>query len=117
MEPWWTNQAAGWVGGGLGGVIGLLGAALGVVAGRGAATGRGRPAVMVILAIMLGLGGFCLVAGIVALILGQPYHVWYPTALIGAISTLVSGVNAPIILKRYKQAEARRLDAQEIRRG
>ncbi len=117
MDPWWTQQTAGLIGGALGGGIGLLGAGLGVIAGYGAPKGKGKPAVLAILGAMLGLGALALVAGVAGVFLGQPYHVYYPLLLIGGIGSLVGGINAPIILRRYQQAEARKLDAEELRRS
>ena len=116
MDPWWTDQAAGWIGGGLGGLIGLLGAGFGVAAGLLAPRGKGRPIVKALGVAMLALGGASLITGVVALFAAQPYHVYYPLLLIGFIGVLVAGINLPIVLVRYRQAEARRLGAEELRR-
>ncbi len=114
---WWTPQEAGWIGGGLGGVIGVLGAGLGVAAGLLVNKGKGKPLILALLALMLAVGVASLLAGLIALTARQPYHVSYPLLLIGGISTLVAGINAPVILARYRQADARRLDAEQLRRS
>ena len=62
-------------------------------------------------------GALSLVAGLVALASGQPYHVWYPLVLLGGIPTLVFGFLWPAMRQRYIQAEQRALAAEEIRRG
>lgn len=116
MDPWWTVQQAGWIGGSLGATLGLLGGAFGMTAGFLAPKGKGKVAVLSLIGVILGLGVLSLVAGIVALIASQPYHVYYPLLLIGGIGSIVAGVNLPVILARYRQAEARRLDAAELRR-
>ena len=117
MDPWWTQQAAGLVGGGLGGLVGVLGAVVGVVAGVYAPRGRGKGVVVGGLWVMIGLGVVCLVGGVVAVVVRQPYHVFYPLLLIGFVASVVGGCNAPVVLRRYRQAESRRLSAEELRRG
>jgi hypothetical protein len=51
------------------------------------------------------------------MLLRQPYHVWYPLALAGFILTFVCGGLLPVLLLRYRQAEARRMQAQDLRRS
>ena len=58
-----------------------------------------------------------LLIGIIAVFSRQPYHVWYPMVLSGAILGTVCGINLPIVAMRYKQAEARRIDAEALRRS
>src|SRR5262245_2302780 len=107
MTEWWNahdgaliGTFAGAGGGVLGGVFGSL---IGVLAPRG--IGR-RVIVPLHIAVVLS-GAACLVAGVVAVIAGQPYHVFYPLLLIGGILTLVMGGLLPVVLARYRQAEAR----------
>jgi hypothetical protein len=90
---------------------------LGVTAGLLARRGKGKAVVMALLAIIIGIGLLCLGAGIVAAIQGQPYAVYYPLLLIGFISVVVGGVNAPALARVYRQAEARRVGAEEVRRA
>jgi uncharacterized membrane-anchored protein len=63
------------------------------------------------------LGITCLIAGLVAVFAHQPYHVFYPLLLIGAILTFVMGGLLPMVLIRYRQAEARKMDANLLRKG
>ncbi|MEZ6235810.1 MAG: hypothetical protein R3B68_16625 [Phycisphaerales bacterium] len=114
---WWTQQAAGWIGGGVGAGIGLLGGLIGVLGGLCVPKGKAKPLVLALFAIMIGAGAISLIAGVVALIDSQPYHVFYPLLLIGLIACGVGGGNLPFVLKAYRQAEARRMDAEELRRG
>ena len=56
--------------------------------------------------------GLCsLVAGVVALVLRQPYMVYYPLLLLGIISTAVSTSCIRAFRKRYEEAELRRMSA------
>lgn len=107
-EPgWWSSQQAGLLGGIAGSVLGLLGAAIGVLAGRC----RAKPVVMTLITLGLVVGVFSLFGGVFALAARQPYHVTYPLLLLGGIAVLVLGFNLPGILRRYRTAELRRMTA------
>jgi len=106
---WWSRSEAGWLGGVIGGGIGIIGAIIGTLCGWG----RGR-------SIAVGLGWLVVVAGVVSLLAGgvavaagQPYAVYYPLLLLGAISTLVMGGNMRTIRKRFAEAELRRMEAMD----
>ncbi|GMV72173.1 MAG: hypothetical protein DYG93_08690 [Leptolyngbya sp. PLA2] len=117
MEPWvpldkaWMLGA--FIGGGGGTAIGLLGATAGVLAPRGI----GRRAVLgsMLAFALIGLG--LVVAGVVGLIVGQPFHVWFWLLQPGVIFAFVTGPLIPVVARRYAQAEQRRLDAEALRRG
>ncbi len=117
MIEWWNahdGNLYGAIGGSVLGVVGgCLGAAAGVLAPRGKRRGLVMGAMWVVLVAEL----IMLAAGLVAVIQGQPYHVWYPLVLCGGIVTLVLGPLIPVVNMRYRQAEARRMDAEGIRRG
>ena len=55
-----------------------------------------------------------LIMGIVALVNGQPWGVWYSLLLPGVVGTLVVGANSLVILKRYREVEERRLAAKDL---
>jgi hypothetical protein len=117
MTPWWDQETAilvGAIGGSAIGVIGgLYGAAMGVLAPRGKCKGL----LMSVHVSMIVLGVVALVAGIVAAISGQPYAVYYPLLLGGGLVSLLFSLLLPVVVVRYRQAEARRLDAEQFRRG
>ncbi len=115
VEPWFTN--AGLVGGLIGGGIGILGAVYGTAVGVLAPRGKGRPFVFALHWAALALGGVFLVAGVTAVITGQPYGVWYSLLLPGLLLTILMGTMTPAIKLRYRQAEHRRLAGEEFRRG
>ncbi len=115
MTEWWSAQSSGLVhalGGILGALCGVLGALSGVLAPRG----KGKALIVAgfVLFGLVGLGS--LAASIVALAQGQPYHVWYPLLLGGALFSILPSVLLPVVLMRYRQAEARRMEAEELRR-
>jgi hypothetical protein len=115
-EPWFDlNSFDAWfgavVGGGLGTLGGLLGAAAGILAPRGKAKGLilgGLYATIVI-------GVACLLFGACAIIVGQPRGIWFGPVLCGAIISFVMGGLLPMIRMRYREAEHRRIDADGIR--
>ncbi len=116
--PWFDPNTFGmWFGSIAGGVGGSLGGILGALAGMLAPRGKGRPVVMGGFVVFLALGLASLAFGVVAIVNGQPYGIWYPPSLLGLILTLVMGGLLPVVRKRYAEAEARRLDASGIRHG
>ncbi len=114
VEPWFN---AGLVGGLMGGGIGILGGVYGTVVGLCAPRGKWRSFVFAMHWAALALGGVLLVAGVTAVITGQPYGVWYSLLLPGLLLTVLMGTMTPVIKLRYRQAEHRRLEAEEFRRG
>ena len=115
MEAWWTVQQSGMIGGIGGALIGVLGAALGC-SGVLVQRGKCKPLVMGILAFMIVVGLATLCTAFVALAQKQPYHVWYVLLMGGLLSACLPGGLMPVILARYKAAERRRLEAEQLRR-
>jgi len=114
VEPWFDPGLAG---GFLGGGVGVLGAVYGTVVGVLAPRGKGRTYVMAMHWGVMALGAVFLVAGIGAAFADQPYGVWYALLLPGVILLVLMGAFTPVIKQRYRQAEHRRLQAEEFRRG
>ncbi len=102
---WWSGRIAGLIGGIGGSVIGCLGALIGCLAG----TGKARRFVLSLTKILIGLGILLTIAGIVAVVLQQPYAVWYPLLLAGVVLTSVLGINLRSIKRRYDELEIRRM--------
>ena len=109
MTPgaWWSDRSAGLIGGIGGSLLGLIGAAIGVLAGIGA----GRRAVVLLLIAMTALGGVLLTAGIVAVVLGQPYGVYYPLLLGGGLCGMLGTIGFVATRQRFAQVELRRMQA------
>ena len=104
---WWDDRTGGWIGGILGAILGCLGGLIGVLAGVGKAR---RLALWLTTALFL--TGLLLVAvGIVAAVQSQPYGIWYPILLLGAISSAVCGGMLPVVRRRYEQLELRKMAA------
>ena len=102
---WWTGSQAGRLGGIAGSALGILGAAIGWLGSAGRAKGF-------VLGALKGIGWMgigALAWGGLALGTGQPYAVYYPLFLIGAISAAL-GFSLPRSLsKRYEELELRRM--------
>lgn len=114
-QPWFHNY--GLAGALLGAGAGVYGAIYGSCAGTMAPLGRGKAFILALHWSGIALGVALLGAGIVALAAGQPYGVWFALILPGAILALVLAPITPVIRLRYRQAEQRRLEAEEFRRG
>jgi hypothetical protein len=72
--------------------------------------------------LVLGLGWFLaclslieLSVGLIALLTGQPYGVWYGLGLAGLIGMLVIPPNLLVLRYRYREAEERRIQAEDLR--
>jgi hypothetical protein len=104
---WWSDPQGGLIGGIGGALYGICGGLIGTLC----TLGRGRRlALAVCWACVIG-GALSLVIGVVALCLGQPYHVWYPPLLGGIIGTAVCGGLLPVIRRRFNEHEMRRMAA------
>ncbi len=114
VEPWFNPGLAGGL---LGGGVGVLGAVYGCLAGVLAPRGTARPIVMAVHWGMMALGVVFIAAGSWAAVADQPYGVWYALLLPGFLLVVLMGVFTPVIKQRYRQAEHRRLQAEEFRRG
>lgn len=118
MSAWMTMQEANLMGAVAGGVFGVLGGGLtGPLIGWLAPQGRAKPLVVGLQCFWVGLGVALLATGLAAVVVSQPFYVAKPFLLVGAIATAVMGGLLPITLMRYRQAERRRMDAQDLRRG
>jgi hypothetical protein len=108
---WWPRRTGSLIGtvGGL--VIGFLGGLIGTLGGMG----RARSFVLRLTATLIGIGVLSLIAGVVAVMVGQPFAVYFPLLLIGIILTAVCGGNLPALRRRYEQIELRKMAAMDSR--
>ena len=109
-RAWWTDRDGGWIGGLAGCILGGFGALVGLLT----ALGRARAFVLGGLVMMAALGVASFVAGIIALLSGQPYAVWYPLVLIGVLSAGLGFALRPQITRRFEEAELRRMSALDL---
>ena len=104
---WWSGRHAGILGAIGGSALGILGAAVGWLG----SAGRAKGFVLKTLEGIAWLGIGVLLFGAVAFLGGQPYEVYYPLVLLGAISAAL-GFSLPRSLsKRYEDLELRRMQA------
>ncbi len=108
-NAWWTDPQGGWIGGLLGAGIGGVGALVGTLAGLG----RSRALVLLVVKLTMAGSGLLLLVGIYAVVIGQPYGVFYPLLLTGGIGLVVFASNYPGLINRYRQLELRQMQAQD----
>ncbi len=116
MEPWWTVQQTGLIGGIGGAAIGMVGALVGSLSFL-IVRGKGKPFMVGLFGVMIAVGVALLGVTIVAMVKSQPRHVWYPLMLGGILSTVLFGSLLPVVLIRYRAAETRRMEAEQLRRS
>jgi hypothetical protein len=94
-----------------GAVLGCVGAMIGVLT----ALGRARSLVIASARTLIAFGAAAFVAGIIASAWSQPYSVFYPLLLLGAIACIVPLGLLPTIRRRYEEVELRTMRAHDIR--
>jgi hypothetical protein len=105
---WWDARTSGLVGGIGGSALGIF---LGCVIAPLIGSGRARIFVYMSLGAVGGCGLIGFVAGLSALAVGQPYHVFYPLLLLGGMSVLFGFGGIALALQRYRQHDLRRMSA------
>ena len=115
IEPWFDPQTAGMIGGFAGAGVGIIfGGIGGPLMGYAAPRGKWKPLIIGMFAAGITLGLVSLAIGLYALSDKQPYHVWYPFTLVGGIMIFVEACILPGILKQYRIAEERAVDAAQL---
>jgi hypothetical protein len=110
---WWSPQQSALIGTVGGSTIGCFCAIIGILAGLG----KARRFVLTATGALI-VGGILLVlAGIFAAATRQPYAVWYPLLLSGAILTFVLSINIYSIKRRYDDLEIRRMTSMDTAGG
>jgi hypothetical protein len=115
-QPWFDELTFGiTVGAFGGGIAGTLAGIWGGLVGTFAPKGKGRAVLIPIGWAFVAGGALALAFGLTALVAGQPYGIWYPPLLSGPIIAVVVGCLMPVVYRRYAEAEARRVQAEEFR--
>lgn len=109
-EPWFPEHYAWVFGTGIGVLAGIIGTMVGILAPMG----KAKAIVFAIYWFGLIASAVCLIAGISAVLAGQPYGVWYGLLLAGFIGSLVLGANYFTMVYAYRRAEARKMAAQNL---
>jgi hypothetical protein len=104
----WFGDATGGLVGGIGGaLLGLLGAVVGWLGSRG----RARRAVVGALIAAVALGAAAGAVGLYAVVVGQPYAVWFSLMMTGGLAVVICGCLLPVLTRRYRELELRRINA------
>jgi hypothetical protein len=106
---WWSDRAAGWIGGIGGSVLGCLGSILAVLAAKG----RCRGFVVWTSLVFIVMGIMAFVMGVAAVVVGQPYAVWFPLLLIGFLLLSILPFRLRQFQKGYEDLEMRRMAAMD----
>ena len=109
---WWSARAGGIIGGVGGSVIGMLGALLGTLTARR----RGRGFVLGAMLTLTVIGAGLTLVGGVAVITKQPYAVYFPLLLAGAIMAVVFGNGRRTARRAFEDAELRKMRALDLSR-
>jgi hypothetical protein len=109
---WWSERVGVLLGVMLGSSLGVLGALIGVLGGRG----KARRTVLALLVGMIAIGGCLVLVGAAAASSSQPRHVWYPLLAIGGASAIIALVILPAMRRRYAADELRRIEAMDAGR-
>jgi len=96
------------------GGYGILVSAWGAAAGVLASIGRGRRSVMISGIGFLLFGILLIAAGLFCLFSDYGRHIWLSFLLWGAFGVVLFGLLLPVVLRRYRQVEAQRLQAQDL---
>lgn len=110
-DPWFDPNRYAWV---FGAALGIVGGILGSLAGSLAPRGKAKPLVLGLFGVGLIACALMLAASIVAFMDDQPYGVWYGLGLPGLLGLLVLGGLMPVVQRRYREAEQRRLSATDL---
>jgi hypothetical protein len=106
-DQWWSEPQAGLYGAALGSCLGILGAMIEIFASRQ----KMRSLTLELFAVGLTISSICLVVGLAAVVVQQPWHVYYSLLLGGGIGVCVLGGNLWNLLRRYRADELRRMAA------
>jgi hypothetical protein len=106
---WWSDRAAGWIGGIGGSVLGCLGSILAVLAAKG----RNRGFVVWTSVTLILMGVFSVIVGIAAVAVGQPYAVWFPLLLLGVLLLAILPLRLRQYQRGYEDLELRRMASMD----
>lgn len=97
-------------GGIMGALLGVLGAIVGVFTSRG----RGKALVLALLMLMMVVGLCSLVMGVVFLMGGKGYAVYYPLLILGVIALLLPLSLFRTVRLRFRELEMRRMRSRNL---
>ena len=111
IQPWFDPNHYAWIPGTVYGCIaGVMGGLVGWLVPRG----KAKRFILSAWITLWAAGIALLAVGVLALIGGQPWGVWYALLLPGMVGAIVIGGNLLVILKRYREVEQRRFSATDL---
>jgi uncharacterized membrane protein YqgA involved in biofilm formation len=113
MEQWFSSQTAGAIGGLIGTVLGLTGVLIGCSCGICVRKGW-KKFMYSIFTLAIAASVLLLATGLVAVVIKQPYHVWYSFLLPGVIGTVIFSSLFPIVRKRFVEKELKQIQAKDL---
>ncbi len=111
IEAWFSPELA-WIPGTLLGVIG--GGIGGPLAGIFAPRGKFKKQVLGFYYMIIVISAVMFIAGVAALLSGQPYGVWYALGFPGLLCLILFGVLIGVVSRRYEEAELRKTMADDL---
>ena len=113
-SDWFLPHTDGMIGGIVGTLWGIYGGTVGGLCGFLVPRGKGRRWLTGLILFGFGMTILQLVIGMMALLFGQPYHVWYPLILCSGIMLILTPMMFSVIKKGYEQAELRKMQALDM---
>lgn len=110
-EPWFNPSLYAWL---PGTAMGVAAGCWGALAGTLGPRGQGRGLVLGAAIALIAVAAALFLAGVAALIAGQPYGVWYGLGFPGLLCLILLPTLLPKILRQFQHAEDRRLHAQDF---
>ena len=108
-SPWWSDQAAGLIGGGIGALLGCLGSLMEWLTSKG----KAPRFVLVTVRVLIVVGVVATVCGLWAILQKQPYSVWFALLMLGGLTLLI----LPFRMRRYegqfRAIELRRMSSMD----
>ena len=117
-EPWFEPSTfSAYFGSTVGVIGGVFGTVVGIVGGVLLPRGKGKAFIRAALVALLILGLALLAIGLCALADGQPYGIWYPLVLGGAIFSIVGGLQSMMLGRIFRVIDRRKMEADDLRRA
>jgi hypothetical protein len=113
MEQWCDPRTAGMIGGIIGTALGLTGALFGCSCGVCVRKGWKKPIYSIFVS-AIAISIILPAAGVLAVDIEQPYHVWYSFLLPGFIGTIVFCSIFPSVRKRITEREMIKMQPKDL---
>jgi len=111
---WFEPYMAGWIGGIAGGLLGTLASVWGIMAHKFAPKAKYKKFIFAFFMAFIVAGVISLCAGIIAIVTGQPYHVWYIFMFFGILTVPIMTSRYMSVKKIYRQAELNKMNVDDL---